>query len=68
MFLDSTLDEAGHRDVEGKLRALEELARRKGVAIGICHPRQETLSALRRMLPGMRERGCRIVPVSRIVQ
>ncbi len=68
MFLDSTLDEAGHRDVEGKLRALEELARRKGVAIGICHPRRETLSALRRMLPGMMERGCRIVPVSRIVQ
>jgi polysaccharide deacetylase 2 family uncharacterized protein YibQ len=68
MFLDSTLDETGRRDVEGKLRALEELAKRKGVAIGICHPRQETLSALRRMLPGMRERGCRIVPVSRIVQ
>ncbi len=68
MFLDSTLDETGRRDVEGKLKALEELARRKGVAIGICHPRQETLNALKRMLPGMRERGCRIVPVSRIVQ
>ena len=68
MFLDSTLDETGRRDVEGKLRALEELARKRGVAIGICHPRQETLSALRRMLPGMKERGCRIVPVSSIVQ
>ena len=68
MFLDSTLDETGRRDVEGKLKALEELARRKGVAIGICHPRQETLNALRRMLPGMRERGCRIVPVSMIVE
>ena len=68
MFLDSTLDETGRRDVEGKLKALEELARRKGVAVGICHPRQETLNALRRMLPGMRERGCRIVPVSMIVE
>ena len=68
LFLDSYLDESGRLDVPGRLRALEEAARRNGFAIGIGHPKPETLDALERGLPEMRARGIEIVFVSELVE
>jgi len=68
LFLDSYLDETGRLDVPGRLSALEEAARRDGYAIGIGHPKPETLAALREGLPAMRSRGVKIVFVSELVQ
>ena len=68
LFLDSYLDESGRLDVPGRLRALEEAARRNGFAIGIGHPKPETLDALERGLPQMRARGVEIVFVSELVE
>lgn len=50
-----------------QLERVELLARRKGVAIGIGHPNDATLQALRRWLPTLPQRGFRLVPVSSIV-
>jgi len=55
-------------DVPGRLRALEEAARRNGFAIGIGHPKSETLDALKRGLPAMQSRGIEIVFVSELVE
>ncbi len=68
LFLDSYLDESGRLDVPGRLRALEEAARRNGFAIGIGHPKPETLDALKRGLPAMQARGIKIVFVSELVE
>ncbi|MCD4690529.1 divergent polysaccharide deacetylase family protein [bacterium] len=68
LFLDSYLDESGRLDVPGRLRELEAAARRNGFAIGIGHPKRETLDALKRGLPAMRSRGIDIVFVSELVQ
>jgi hypothetical protein len=50
-----------------QLERVELLARRKGMAIGIGHPNDATLQALRRWLPTLPQRGFRLVPVSSIV-
>ncbi len=68
LFLDSYLDETGRLDVPGRLDALEAAARRNGFAIGIGHPKPETLDALERGLPAMRSRGIEIVFVSELVE
>jgi polysaccharide deacetylase 2 family uncharacterized protein YibQ len=68
MFIDSRLNELGTVDVESQLRDLEAVARSRGKAIGIGHPNPETLRALRRMLPGMAERGIELVPVSELTE
>ncbi len=68
MFIDSTLDEHGTTDVESKLQDLAAIARRRGSAVGIGHPRKDTISALARLLPRMEEQGIELVFVSELVE
>lgn len=68
MFIDSLLDELGRLDVYAQLMALENIARRRGVAVGIGHPHPETLRVLKRAIPEMREGGIEFVPVSELTK
>jgi polysaccharide deacetylase 2 family uncharacterized protein YibQ len=54
--------------VAESLRKLEAIARRSGHAIGIGHPKDETLNQLARWLPGLEAKGFILVPVSAIVR
>jgi len=51
-----------------QMEKLAAKARKRGMAIGICHPYPETLEALRRELPLLIERGITLVPVSVLLQ
>ncbi len=66
MFIDSRLDELGRLDVYSQLLGLEDIARRRGAAVGIGHPHPETLRVLKRAIPEMRERGFEFVLVSEL--
>lgn len=61
VFLDNVAEVEA---IARELRNLEDKARSKGMAIGICHPYPETLEALKRELPGIEARGIKLVPVS----
>jgi len=65
VFLDHREDR-GH--IRGQLAQLEAQARREGAAVGIGHPRPNTLEALHDWLPAAAERGIRFVPITRIVR
>lgn len=65
VFLD---DDGASADVPARLKQLEDLARRKGTAIAIGHPRDTTLAALQRWLPTLPAKGIVLVPVSAIVK
>ena len=65
VFLD---DADASADVPARLKQLEDLARRKGTAIAIGHPRDTTLAALQRWLPTLPTKGIVLVPVSAIVK
>jgi polysaccharide deacetylase 2 family uncharacterized protein YibQ len=54
--------------VADALRKLEAVARRSGYAIGIGHPKDETLGQLQRWLPGLEAKGFALVPVSAVVR
>lgn len=60
IFLDP-VDE--QETIEKKLFALAEIAKNKGQAIGIGHPRPNTLAALRNVVPELQTRGFRFVNV-----
>jgi len=64
VFLDNVQDEGL---ITVQIRKLARLARRRGSAIGICHPHPTTLAALRRAAADFREAGVEVVPVSRLV-
>lgn len=64
-FLDNSQDVAA---VKAQLGALERVARKRGSAVGICHPHRATIQALTEELPQMRNRGIRFVYVSRLVR
>lgn len=69
MERDVFLDNVAEVDaIVTQIRKLEGKARKRGVAIGICHPYPETLEALRREIPGLTERGITLVPVSVLLQ
>jgi polysaccharide deacetylase 2 family uncharacterized protein YibQ len=64
VFLDNV------RDVEAiarEVRKLAGLARRRGQAIGICHPYPQTIAALRREAGVLRSQGVEVVPASTLV-
>ncbi len=65
VFLDHESD-LSH--IRGQLVALERQARREGAAVGIGHPRPNTLRALRSWLPEAAARGIRFVPITTIVR
>jgi len=54
--------------VRGQVRKLLETARRRGAAVGIGHPRPETLGVLREMREELLSSGVALVPVSQLVR
>lgn len=64
IFIDHYEDAA---KVEAALEHIERLARRKGTAVAIGHPKDVTLDALEKWLPTLAEKGFDLVPVSRII-
>lgn len=64
VFLDDTDDQAG---VARRLAETERIAREQGHAIAIGHPKDKTLEALEAWIPGVTERGLRLVPMSAII-
>jgi polysaccharide deacetylase 2 family uncharacterized protein YibQ len=63
------LDDAGDLvSVEFELGKLEEVARKKGNAIAIGHPRDATIKALAAWLPKLKSKGLVLVPVTAIVK
>jgi uncharacterized protein len=54
--------------VENALAETEHIARRRGFAVAIGHPRDATIAALRQWLPTLKERGLEVVPVSAIME
>lgn len=65
VFLDHDLDA---RAIAKQLDRLEEIARDRGSAIAIGHPRRATLDVLARWLATLDERGLVLVPVSAIIK
>jgi polysaccharide deacetylase 2 family uncharacterized protein YibQ len=50
--------------IKSQLKAVERLARRRGSAIAIGHPRDATLQVLEEWLPSVVEKGFQLVPIS----
>lgn len=65
VFLDHDMAPAA---VRAALARLEAIARHQGFAIGIGHPHDATIDALRDWLPGLAARGFILVPVSAVVR
>lgn len=63
VFLDNTQEESKITD---QLRLLEKQARKHKMAVGIGHPHKATVEALKKWIPGAKERGVVFVPVSMI--
>lgn len=51
-----------------QLRQVEKIARQKGYAIAIGHPKAQTYNALKVWLPTVKSRGLKLVPLSHIVK
>jgi hypothetical protein len=64
IFLDNVNETAA---VDARLGELERLARRRGYAVAIGHPRDATLEALERWLQNLKDRGLVLVPLSAVV-
>ena len=65
VFLDN-VDEVSA--VRARLAETEELARRRGLAVAIGHPRDATIEALTAWLDDIRQRGFQLVPISATVR
>jgi polysaccharide deacetylase 2 family uncharacterized protein YibQ len=61
LFWDTGVDEP--EAIRAKLDRLFQIARRRGYAVGIGHPRPVTLEVLREKLPEMERLGVRLVPI-----
>jgi hypothetical protein len=64
LFLDNEQDV---EQISREIRKLAVLAGRQGQAVGICHPHAQTLEALRREAPYLKQQGIEIVPVSQLL-
>jgi len=65
VFLDNDPALAAVRE---SLATLEKIARHRGSAIAIGHPKDDTLSALREWLPTLADKGFTLVPISALVR
>lgn len=65
IFLDNEADVA---KITAQLEKLVKLAQNRGQGIGIGHPYPETLTALERFLPRLRQRGVEVVAVSALLE
>ena len=64
VFLDNT-NEVDY--ILGQLKELEQKAKKNGNAVGIGHPYPETVIALKRWIPTLKEKDITIVPISQTV-
>ncbi len=65
---DIFLDHEITRDfVEDALKKLERRAKNNGYAIAIGHPHKETITALKKWLPTLEDKGLTLVPASKLV-
>lgn len=53
--------------INGALRKLERVASQKGHAIGIGHPHQATITALKAWIPTLKDKGFTLVPASALL-
>lgn len=65
VFLDNIQEDSAIRK---QLDELADLARRRGSAIGICHPRKSTIQALAAYLPLMQKEGITFVTAGELVR
>jgi uncharacterized protein len=65
VFLDNVQDVAA---IRAQIEKLAALARRRGAAIGICHPHKTTIEALAMTLPALRTEGVTFVHASALVR
>jgi polysaccharide deacetylase 2 family uncharacterized protein YibQ len=65
VFIDNTQDVAA---IKGQLEELASLARRKGSAIGICHPHKTTIQALTELMPELKKEGITFVYAEELVR
>jgi len=65
VFLDNVQDVDA---IRGQLEELARLARKKGAAIGICHPHKTTILALTAAMPLLHKEGINFVYVSELVR
>lgn len=65
VFLDGTLDELA---IKARIEELFQIARDRGWAVGICHPKPETLAALRKYIAFAESYGVTLVFASDIVE
>jgi polysaccharide deacetylase 2 family uncharacterized protein YibQ len=65
VFLDNVQDGAA---IKRQLEQLTALARKRGSAIGICHPHKATIQALAAALPAYRQEGINFVFASEVVK
>ncbi len=66
VFIDN--DPEDMDSIRRQLAKLENIARRRGQAVGIGHPHDTTLEVLAQWLTGVEERGFKLVPISAIVR
>jgi len=65
VFLDNV---QSHEDIDREFQKLLELAREKGVAVGIGHPYKETLAYLELALPLLEEEGIELITASQMIE
>ena len=65
LFLDHSQDP---EEIKRQLEKLVQLSLETGSAIGIGHPHPSTLKSLKEMIPRMKEKGIKIVPLSSLVE
>ena len=65
VFLDHNSTPAS---ISKQLLELEAIATRKGYAVAIGHPRENTIKALSQWLPIIAEKGLTLVPISAIIR
>lgn len=65
---DLFIDHNGVKDIENQLKKLQEMAVRKGSAVGIAHARPGVAEAIGKFLPCFAAAGVEIVPVSKVVE
>lgn len=64
VFLDHAIDE---KDINKQFDRLIALAKRRGYALAIGHPHNETLNVLEKRLPQLKQLGIQLVPVSQLL-
>lgn len=64
VFLDNELN---FHAIDRSFSHLVAMARRRGTAIAICHPHQETLDYLKLALPALEQQNINLVPVSNLI-